>query len=109
MLFEGIVFYQGEAPDELLGVEDEGVVAVADGDGEGDVFRRPDQIAPGHVHLGDEYPPLCGVFDLFEPDGPDDGAGVEDGGDADLTEEFPICTMVAMRRVWGNSSSDATS
>jgi hypothetical protein len=90
MLFEGIAFYQGEAPDEFFGVKDQSIVAVAGGDGEGDVFRRPNLIAPGHIHLGDEYPPLSGVFDLFEPDGPDDGAGIEDGGDADLTEEFSI-------------------
>ena len=83
-LLEGNGFNQREAPGELLGVEGQGVVVVAGSDCKADVFRGPDQKAPGHVDLSDEYPPLGGMVDLFEPDGSDGAAAIEDGGDADL-------------------------
>ena len=66
-LLEGESFNQKETPGEFLGVEDQGVVVIAGGDGEGDIFGKPDQIAPGHVDLSDEDPSLSWVVDLFEP------------------------------------------
>jgi hypothetical protein len=84
-LLEGDGLNQREAPYELLGVEDQGVIVVAGSDCEADHFRRPDRMGPGHVDLRDKYSSLCGVFNLFEPDRPDGAAGIEDGGDADLT------------------------
>ena len=84
-LLGGDGFHQGKAPDEFLGVEDQRVVLVAGCDGEANDFRRSYGMAPCHVDLRNEDPPLCWVVDLLETDGPDDAADIEDGGDADLT------------------------
>lgn len=89
-LLEGDGFNQGKAPGEFLGVEDQRVIVVAGCDGEGDVFRGPDKIVPGHVDLDDEYPPLGGVVDLLEPDGPNGAASIEDDGYADLPGEVSV-------------------
>ena len=63
---------------------------VAGSDGKSDIFCGSDQIAPDHVDLGHENSPLCGSFDLFEPDGPDSTAGIEDGGDADFPGKVSV-------------------
>jgi len=89
-LFEGDGFDQRETPYKFLGIEDQRVVVVAGSHSETDIFRRPIIIAPGHVDLRNEYPPLRRIINLFEPDGTDRATDIEDGGNADFPREFSI-------------------
>jgi len=111
-LFEGDGFNQRETPGKFLGIEDQRVVVVAGSHSEPDIFRRPIKIAPGHVDLRNEYPPLRRIINLFEPDGPDRATDIEDGGDADFPREFSVldygCHAEIMGKLPGGCKGDLT-